>query len=170
MEELETLRTHIVEQRYTAALELIDEIEEMSRKAILDAIQSFLERLLLHLIKNDIEQRLTNSWAASLRDSLLQIRKRNLRDSRSTSWYIRRDEWADRLDEAYEVAIADASVEVMDGMFTPFDLHDKADREQVLARAKQLLDLLYNHAHKDLPMIINEHLSHLPGGREWRGR
>ncbi|MGB8686605.1 MAG: hypothetical protein WCD53_04610 [Microcoleus sp.] len=42
----------------------------MSKQAILRQIQSFLKVLLIHLIKNQVEQRLTGSWASSIRNSI----------------------------------------------------------------------------------------------------
>ncbi len=54
----------------------------MSKKAILETIQSFLVRLLIHLIKNQVEQLLTNSWAVSIRDSIIKIKSLNLKDNK----------------------------------------------------------------------------------------
>ena len=72
-QELIDLRNSIVEQRYSDALAIVDELEGMSKKAILRQIKSFLKVLLIHLIKNKIEKRLTNSWVASIRNSLIEI-------------------------------------------------------------------------------------------------
>ncbi|MFN9614571.1 MAG: hypothetical protein ACK55Q_03885, partial [Dolichospermum sp.] len=62
-QELIDLRNSILEQRYTDALAIVDELEGMSKQGILRNIESFLLRLMIHLIKNQVEQRLTNSWA-----------------------------------------------------------------------------------------------------------
>ncbi len=70
-QELIDLRNCILEQRYTDALAIVDELEGMSKKAILRQIKSFFKVLLIHLIKNQIEKRLTNSWAASMRNAVL---------------------------------------------------------------------------------------------------
>jgi hypothetical protein len=70
-QELIDLRASILEGRYEDALAIVDELEGMSKKAILRAIKSFVVRMLIQLIKNQVEQRLTNSWAASIRDCLL---------------------------------------------------------------------------------------------------
>ena len=61
-QELIDLRTSILEGRYAEALAIVDELEGMSKQAILRNIESFLVRMLVHLIKNQIEQRLSNSW------------------------------------------------------------------------------------------------------------
>jgi hypothetical protein len=79
-------------------LAIVDELEGMSRQAILRQIQSFLLRLLLQLIKNQVEQRLTNSWAASISDSIRQIKKLNLQDNK-TAYYVKIEEWEAMIEE-----------------------------------------------------------------------
>jgi hypothetical protein len=60
-QELMELRQSILEGRYDDALEIIDDLEDMSKQGTLRKIEAFLVRLVIHLIKNQIEQRLTNS-------------------------------------------------------------------------------------------------------------
>ncbi|WP_027400633.1 DUF29 family protein, partial [Aphanizomenon flos-aquae] len=96
-QELIDLRNSIVEQRYTDALAIVDELEGMSKQAILRNIQAFLLRLMIHLIKNQVEQRLTNSWAASIESSILEIKKLNLKDNKK-SYYLNIDEWVEILE------------------------------------------------------------------------
>ena len=72
-QELIDLRQSILEGRYADALAIVDELEGMSKKSILRQIKSFLTILLIHLIKNQVEQRLTNSWVSSIRHSIRQI-------------------------------------------------------------------------------------------------
>ena len=139
----------------------------MSKQAILRNIESFLVRLLLHLIKNQIEQRLTNSWVASISDSLRQIQKLNLKANK-TSYYIKQDEWEPFLEEAIEAAIRPASVEVMEGAYNSFQLSELVDRTQIIITAQRLLDLTYEYSAKLLPEIIDKSLAKLPGGEEWK--
>lgn len=54
-QELIDLRASILEGRYSDALAIVDELEGMSKQAILRTIQSHLVILLIHLIKNKIE-------------------------------------------------------------------------------------------------------------------
>jgi hypothetical protein len=166
-QELIDLRTSILEGRYADALAIVDELEGMSKQAILRNIESFLVRMLVHLIKNQIEQRLTNSWVASISDSLRQIQKLNLKENK-TSYYIKQDEWEPFLEEAIEAAIRPASVEVMDGAYNSFQLSDLVDRTEIIMTAQRLLDLTYEHSAKTLPAIIDENLVQLPGGEEWK--
>jgi hypothetical protein len=165
-QELLDLRLSILEERYADALELVDELEEMSKQAILRNIESFLVRLMVHLIKNQIEQRLTNSWAASISDSILKIQKLNLKANK-TSHYVNAGEWLPLLEEAIEAAIAPASVEVLDGQLTPMQLSEQVDRTRAIATAQTLLNLMDSHSPKELPAIITTSLVELPGGQDW---
>lgn len=166
-QELIDLRTSILEGRYADALAIVDELEGMSKQAILRNIESFLVRMLVHLIKNQIEQRLTNSWVASISDSLRQIQKLNLKENK-TSYYIKQDEWEPFLEEAIEAAIRPASVEVMDGAYNSFQLSELVDRTEIIIIAQRLLDLTYKYSARMLPGIIDENLVQLPGGEEWK--
>ena len=138
----------------------------MSRKATLRNIKSFLVRMIIHLIKNQVEQRLTNSWIASISDSVLQIKDLNLQDNK-TSYYVKQDEWEEMLEEAIAAAIRPASAEVLNGRLRPSQLSEMLDKTQLIAMAKQLLALTYEHSATALPEIIDEYLIQLPGGGDW---
>ncbi len=79
MEELFELRTYIEQGRYQNALTLLGEMEEMSKDDKINKITSYLEILLLHLIKQHVEKRTTKSWNASIRNSLIHIGRTNKR-------------------------------------------------------------------------------------------
>ncbi|PPJ62461.1 DUF29 family protein [Cuspidothrix issatschenkoi] len=166
-QELIDLRNCILEQRYTDALAIVDELEGMSKKAIIRQIKSFLKILLIHLIKNQIEKRLTNSWTASIRNAILEIEDVNLKENKK-SYYINQDEWNDYLENEIDVAIRDASVEVMNGIYSPFQLADFVDQQEIIHQAELLLNLTYNHSIKELPAIIDNYLTELPGGEDWK--
>lgn len=165
-QELIDLRTSILEARYQDALEILDELEGMSKQAILRHIESFLLRLMVHLIKNQIEQRLTNSWAASISDSIRQIKKLNLKDNK-TSYYINVDEWQPFLEEAIEAAINPASAEVMQGKLKPNQISQMLDKIGLATIAQSLINLTYERSAKDLLALVNINLAQLPGGEEW---
>ena len=59
MEELAQLRQLLVAGNTIEAIALVDELEEMSKKAIIRNIESYLVLLLAHLIKHQAEQRMT---------------------------------------------------------------------------------------------------------------
>lgn len=166
-QELIDLRTSILEGRYEDALAIVDELEGISKQSILRNIQTFLERMLMHLIKNQIEQRLTNSWAASIKDSLVQIKRLNLKENK-TSYYVKTEEWNEMLEESIKIAITAASVEVMNGRLSSYQVGDLVEKTLLKITAQSLLDLTYVHSSSDLPDFIDENLAQLPGGEDWK--
>ena len=166
VQELIDLKTCILEGRNEDALTIVDELEGMSKQATLRNIGSFLLILLIHLIKNQVEQRLTNSWAASIANSVRSIKKLNLKDNK-ISYYINASEWEPFIEDELEAAIREASREVLEGNLSRAQLHQRVDREQIMAIAIGLLSLTYNYSRKELEDAIDEHLAQLPGGEDW---
>ncbi len=169
IQELEELQHSITEGRIPEALALIEELDGMSRRAIINAIESFIKRMLVHLIKNQAEQRITNSWASSIQDSVVHIQKLNQQGSR-TSFYIRPDDWHDFIDESFELALFEASAEAFGGEYSPFELSEKFDRDKVFETAMSFIQLTYNYSGKSLPPAIQEILIRMPGGDGWKNR
>ncbi|MCG6136980.1 MAG: DUF29 family protein [Nostoc sp. LLA-1] len=165
-QELIELRQSILDGRYDDALEIIDDLEEMSKQAILRKIEAFLVRLCIHLIKNQIEQRLTNSWIAFISDSITQIAKLNLKCNQ-ISHYIKADEWQIYLEEALAMAIRPASAEIYEGTLKPSQIIHRLNQEILINFAKNLLILTYKYQIKELTNIIDDHLAKLPGGQDW---
>ncbi|MBD2690422.1 DUF29 family protein [Anabaena catenula] len=165
-QELIDLRNSITEGRYTDALAIVDELEGMSKKAILRQIKSFLKILLIHLIKNQIEQRLTNSWAASIRYAIVEIQDVNLKDNKK-SHYINQDEWQTWLEDEVTLAIGDASLEVLNGTLKRQQLSQILNKPQLILNATELLAMTYNYQNRELPDIIDNYLVQLPGGEDW---
>ena len=166
VQELSDLRQSIVEGRYQDALAIVDELEGMGKQAILRNIESFLVRLLIHLIKNQMEKRLTNSWAASISDSIIQIKKLNLKDNKK-SYYIKQDEWLPYLEEAIEISIRPASIELFSGSLKPAQISKQINREKLVSISRKLITLTYKYSVKQLPDEIDLQLATLPGGEEW---
>lgn len=83
-QELIELRNSILEGRYADALAIVDELEGMSKQAILRNIQSYLNIMLIHLIKNQIEQRLTGSWVNCIRNSIREIKTLNRKENKKS--------------------------------------------------------------------------------------
>ena len=169
VQELIDLRQSIVEGRYQDALDIVDELEGMGKQAILRNIESFLVRLLIHLIKNQVEKRLTNSWAASISDSVRQIKKLNLKDNKK-SYYLKQDDWDEYLEEAFEVAILEASIEVSGGIYTAIQLEEVVNKEQVIEIALSLIAMTYQYSAKDLLSTVKKYFINLAGGKEWLDR
>ncbi|MEA5616280.1 DUF29 family protein [Cronbergia sp. UHCC 0137] len=166
-QELIDLRNSILGQRYDEALAIVDELEGMGRQAILRNIQSFLIRLMIHLIKNQVEKRLTNSWANSIRSSIREIKKLNLQDNK-ISYYIKIDEWQSMLEDEFEEAIREASDEVMNSIYSPFQLTEIVEKLEIINQCQTLLELTYNYSIKELPAVIDDYLTQLPGGEDWK--
>ncbi len=166
VQELIDLRQCIVEGRYQDALDIVDDLEGMGKQAILRNIESFLVRLLVHLIKNQVEKRLTNSWAASISDSIRQIKKLNLKDNKK-SFYINQSDWSEYLVEAFEAALLEASIEVCGGSYTPMQLEEMVNQEQILNIALSLISLTYEYSARELLSVVKKHFINLPGGQDW---
>ena len=115
-QELIDLRQSILDGRYQDALDIIDELEGMSKQAILRNIESYLVRLLIHLIKIQIEKRTTKSWRSSIANSIVRIKKLNLKDNKK-SYYIEPGEWQEYIAEALKPALNEAGFEVKEGIF-----------------------------------------------------
>ncbi|MBW4613700.1 MAG: DUF29 family protein [Desmonostoc vinosum HA7617-LM4] len=165
-QELIDLKQSILEGRYHDALEIIDDLEEMSKQATLRKIEAFLVRLCIHLMKNQIEQRLTNSGIASISDSVIQIAKLNVK-SNQKSYFIQADEWQEYLEEAIEIAIRPASVEIFEGSLKPSQVSQRLNREVLIDYTQNLLQLTYKYQPKTLPDMMDNYLAELPGGKDW---
>jgi hypothetical protein len=156
VEELAQLRQLIIAGNTTGAIALIDELEEMSKKAIIRNIESYLILLLAHLIKHQAEQRMTNSWLASIINAVVAIKKLNTRDT--NSYYLKESDWDDYLDEAIELAILEAAKEAFGGIYSVEQLTEKFDRQQAIETALALLKLTYQVEAKKLPQRLREFL------------
>ena len=79
MYELEELRKKIAQQDYVGAMQIVDELEEMTKEDKLNKIYSYMVILLLHLIKQEAESRTTSSWERSIMNSVDNINRVNKR-------------------------------------------------------------------------------------------
>lgn len=138
MEELLELRQHILEQRYEDALDLLSEMEEMSREDKINKIYSYAVILLMHLIKQDAEQRTTRSWALSIRESARQIARTNKRQ-KAGGGYLTTDELQQLFTEAYQSALERAALEAFEGIYDDKELALKTSANQVLANAIEIV-------------------------------
>lgn len=139
MYEIEELRKKIEAQDYIGALQIIDEIDEMSREDKLNKIYSYMVILLLHLIKQQAEQRTTSSWDRSIFNSIDNINRTNKR-RKSGGYYATCDLLKEIIDEAYPRAIKEASFEAFEGKLTVDQLEEKVDRDWVETKAISLLE------------------------------
>ena len=166
IQELIDLRQSIIEGRTDDALEIIDDLNQMGRKSLIRNIKSYLVRMLIHLIKNQVEQRLTNSWAVSIRESVLEIQDLNLMDNQKY-YYVKTDELNSLLEQAFDSALYKASLEVDNGKYKPVQLLKIIDKEELMGRANQFVNLTYSYSMESLGDELNRELSQLPGGEDW---
>ncbi len=138
MEELLELKTHINRGNYAEALNLIGEMEEMSRDDKISKIFSYAEILLIHLIKKHAEKRTTRSWEASVRNSVYRINYINKR-RKAGGYYLRENELEEVISDAWEMALLRASFEAFEGRFDETELGRQVDAEKVGAEAMRLI-------------------------------
>jgi hypothetical protein len=117
MEELTALRRYIRRGQYDEALQLVDELEEMSREDKLNKIYSHAVILLIHLIKQAAEKRTTRSWEVSIYQAAHQIKRINQR-RKAGGYYASRDELREILEDAFDLAMKRASLEAFEGQYS----------------------------------------------------
>lgn len=138
MEELFELRSCIEDGRYADALVVLGEMEDMSRDDKINKIGSYLEILLLHLIKKHAEKRTTKSWEASIFNSVYQINKVNKR-RKSGGYYLTPREIEEAVQENYPVALKHASLEAFEGMMDDAELAEQVDETTISKEALKLI-------------------------------
>jgi len=134
MEELETLRHYIESGDLSGALVVLDEMEAMSKEDKINRVRSYLVVLLMHMIKESVEQRTTRSWQNSIRLALHQIEHHNKR-RKAGGYYVPAEDMPQLVAEAMETAIIAASTEVLDGTLSPEEVEERIDRGALVAQA-----------------------------------
>ena len=140
MEELLTLRQYMEERNYDQALELVAELEEMSKEDKISKIFSYAVILLLHLIKQQAEQRTTRSWDFSIYNSSKEIKKINKR-RKSGGYYASEEELQEIINDAFDTAIRKAALEVLEGKYSSDELNARIDCVSITRDALKLMQL-----------------------------
>ena len=138
MEELLDLKDLLLKGDIQGSLAIVEELEEMSRNDIVKTIRSYAVILLLHLIKQQVENRTTRSWEVSIRNSVREIQRENKR-RKAGGYYLTPEELLETLEEAYLNAIDEASLEVEEGLYEPEELEEIINKEEFLNRALALI-------------------------------
>ncbi|MBD1809347.1 DUF29 family protein [Microcoleus sp. FACHB-SPT15] len=138
MEELLELKDLLLKGDISGAIAIVEELEEMSKNDIIDRIRSYAVILLLHLIKQQAENRTTRSWEVSIRNSVREIQRKNKR-RKAGGYYLSTEELIETLEEAYLNAIDEASLEVEEGRYLPDELEQLVNKEEILNRALALV-------------------------------
>ena len=140
MEELLDLKKLLLKGDIKGSLAIVEDLEEMGRKAIVDKIRSYSIILLLHLIKQQAENRTTRSWDVSIRNSSREIINTNKR-RKAGGYYLSKAELEEILVIAYPNAIDSASLEVAEGRYEPEELAAMIHQEAIITSA---LAKIYN--------------------------
>ena len=138
MEELLELKDLLLKGDVQGALVIVEELQEMSRKDIIKTIRGYAVILLLHLIKQQAENRTTRSWDVSIRNSVREIQRENKRRE-TGGYYLTTEELLETLQEAYLNAIDEASLKVEEGRYQPEELEQLVNREEIINRALALI-------------------------------
>jgi hypothetical protein len=159
MEEILELKECLLSQNYDRALLIVEELEEMGRQDKINNLESFLVILLLHLIKIQVEKRVTRSWRSSIVNSLLEIQKRNKFGKKSH--YIKQGQWQEHIKESYSKSIFKAASEAFGGIEMK-ELKYLINKLDLETTTLELLDLTYS---MDNESLINKICDRFPIGR-----
>ena len=130
MEEILGLKDCLLNHQYEQAIKIVEELEQMGRQDKINNLESFLVILLIHLIKIQVEKRVTRSWRSSILNSLREIQKRNKLGKKSLAGapslapyvdagshhYIKQDRWLEHIKDIYPDAIFKAADEAFGGI------------------------------------------------------
>ncbi|OAB62733.1 hypothetical protein AY599_27170 [Leptolyngbya valderiana BDU 20041] len=134
MEELLELKELLHRGRVDEALMLVEELEEMSKSDKLNKIFSYGVVLLLHLIKQEAEQRITRSWEVSIKNCVKQIQRTNQR-RKSKGTYLTEEELRETLEDAYELALEKAALEAFEGRYEAEEIGKMVEFEKIVQKA-----------------------------------
>ena len=138
MEELLTLKEFLVCGDIPGAMILVEEMTEMSKDDKINKIFSYGIILLLHLIKQSAEKRSTKSWEISIANSVKQVQRSNKRRKASGN-YLTQLELKETLEDAYESALNQASLEAFEGRYESTAIDTMIDRAKVIDQAIALI-------------------------------
>ena len=141
MEELLELKQLLLQGDIKGSLALVEDLEEMGRKAIIDKIRSYTIIVLLHLIKQQAENRTTKSWDVSIRNSIREIMNVNKR-CKAGGYYVPLKELKEILVAAYANALDLASLE-KEQLINQLVKNGDADLTLMSSQPPQLLKNIY---------------------------
>ncbi|MBD2741790.1 DUF29 family protein [Coleofasciculus sp. FACHB-1120] len=138
MEELLDLKNLLLKGDIQGSLAIVEELEEMSRNDIVKTIRSYAVIFLLHLIKQQVENRTTRSWEVSTRNSVREIQREN-KCRKAGGYYLSPEELLETLEEAYLNAIDEASLELEEGHYELEELEQLINKKELLNHALVLI-------------------------------
>ena len=138
MEELLELKALLLKGDIKGSLAIVEDLEDMSKNGIISTIRSYAVILLLHLIKQQAENRTTRSWDVSIRNSVREIQRQNKR-RKAAGYYLSDEELTDTLNDAYLNALDAASLEVESGRYQSEKLEAIIDKNKLISDAFLLI-------------------------------
>ncbi len=138
MEELLELKKLIHQGNIQDALLLIHEMEEMSKEDKINKIYSYCIVLLIHLIKQNAEKRITKFWQVSIDLAVDKIQRINKRRNAGGT-YINNSEMRELLGQAYRMALKEASLEAFGGIYDADALSKMVDFSTIINQAISLI-------------------------------
>ena len=108
--------------------------------------------MLIHLIKIQVEKRVTRNWKLSISNSLLAIQKRNKLAKKSH--YIKQSEWEEHIWECQFEAILGAVKEIFEGIDYQ-ELEKLVDFEKLMAVSNELLAWTYTKDPREIIAAID---------------
>ena len=151
MEEILELKNCLLHQEYDRAYAIVEELEAMGRQDKINNLESFLVVLLIHLIKIQVEKRVTRSWRNSISNSLLAIQKRNKLGKKSH--YIKQETWNEHILNCQFEAILGAAKEVFEGIDYQ-ELERLVDFEKLMVTTNGLLTETYTKQPRDIIELV----------------
>ncbi|MFN7254334.1 MAG: DUF29 family protein [Microcystis sp.] len=130
MEELLELKALLLKGDIKGSLAIVEDLEDMSKNGIISTIRSYAVILLLHLIKQQAENRTTRSWDVSIRNSVREIQRQNKR-RKAAGYYLSDEELTDTLNDAYLNALDAASLEVEAGRYQSEQIEAIIDKNKI---------------------------------------
>ncbi|MFM7476743.1 MAG: DUF29 family protein [Microcystis aeruginosa] len=134
MEELLELKALLLKGDIKGSLAIVEELEDMSKNGIISTIRSYAVILLLHLIKQQAENRTTRSWDVSIRNSVREIQRHNKR-RKAAGYYLSDEELTDTLNDAYLNALDAASLEVESGRYQSEQIEAIINKNKLISDA-----------------------------------
>jgi hypothetical protein len=138
MEELLELKALLLKGDIKGSLAMVEDLEDMGKNGIISTIRSYAVILLLHLIKQQAENRTTRSWDVSIRNSVREIQRQNKR-RKAGGYYLSDEELRDTLNEAYLNALDTASLEVEEGRYESGEIEAIIDKNKLISDAFLLI-------------------------------
>ena len=138
MEELLELKALLLKGDIKGSLAIVEELEDMSKNGIISTIRSYAVILLLHLIKQQAENRTTRSWDVSIRNSVREIQRQNKRRN-AAGYYLSDEELTDTLNDAYLNALDAASLEVEAACYQSEQIEALIDKNKLISAAFLLI-------------------------------